>query len=66
MQFYLGAALKKFAEDALAGISRERFLTRQLYRYLESPDDRRVCCLYGLQGTGKTVMMLQAIEHMRT
>lgn len=64
MQFYQGAALKTFAEGALAGISRERILTRQLYRYLESPDDRRVCCLYGLQGTGKTVMMLQAIEHM--
>lgn len=32
MQFYQGAALKKFAEDALAGISREQAVCSRIQK----------------------------------
>ena len=64
MVIYNGESLKIHVEERLAGISKERFIARRLHDYVDSPNDRKVCCLYGLRGTGKTTMMLQEIERI--
>lgn len=61
---YHGESLKTHIENTLTGIDKERFIARQPRDYLNAPNDRKVCCLYGLRRTGKTTMMLQEIERI--
>ena len=62
MIIYSGDVLKNHVEATLRGIQRERDIAKELHDYVTSPNDRKVCCLYGLRRTGKTIMMLQEIQ----
>ncbi len=62
MIIYSGDTLKAHILQALSGINTERDISEALHKYITSPNDRRVCCLYGLLFTGKTTMMLQQIR----
>lgn len=62
MIIYSGDTLKAYALQALSGINTERDVAEALHKYITSPNDRKVCCLYGLLFTGKTTMMLQQIR----
>ena len=62
MIIYSGEPLKAYALQALSGINTERDVAEELHKYITSPNDRKVCCLYGLLFTGKTTMMLQQIR----
>ena len=42
----------------------KRSLYPQLQQYIKSPNDGRICCLYGLRRTGKTVMMEQMMREI--
>lgn len=64
VQIYHGEILKDYVENALKGITKERFLLKQLHQYVEGPNNRKVCCLYGLRETGKETMMLQELAHI--
>ncbi len=64
MQIYHGNELDSFVTDALNGIERSRFLLKDLDNYMQSGNNRKVCCLYGLRRTGKTVMMEQEIKKL--
>lgn len=55
---YQGKALEAFTVKSLDNIFRGRFLLRDLHNYMTSRNDRKVCCLYGLRRTGKTIMAL--------
>lgn len=59
-----GAALQAYTKSRLAGIKKERSLIKQLHQYIRSANDGKVCCLYGLWKTGKTVMLLQEIVRL--
>lgn len=61
---YRGQDLSDFTEGFLTGIEKERFIMKDLDSYVNAPNDRRVCCLYGLRRTGKTVMMMQEIRKL--
>lgn len=39
----------------------KRFVYKDLMEYLKNPSDHRICALYGLRRTGKTIMMKQAM-----
>lgn len=43
---------------------KERFILKDLHNYMTSPNDKKVCCLYGLRRTGKTTMMMQEIRNL--
>lgn len=62
MRMFMGSDLEALARQA------ERFPERdaveRISNYLDEPVDERVCVLYGLRRTGKTVMMLHAIADM--
>lgn len=62
MIVYSGESLKHHTEKMLEGIEKKRFIADDLKSYLTSPNNRKVCCLYGLRRTGKTTMMLQEIK----
>ena len=64
MDIYQGTDLKKFVEDALNNDFKERFILKDLHAYMTSSNDRKVCCLYGLRRTGKTIMALQEIKKL--
>lgn len=64
MVVYSGESLKNHTEKMLEGIEKKRFVADNLKSYLTSPNNRRVCCLYGLRRTGKTTMMLQEIKDL--
>ncbi len=64
MQIYHGNELDSFVTDALNGIERSRFLLKDLDNYMQSGNNRKICCLYGLRRTGKTVMMEQEIKKL--
>ena len=59
---YTGNALKKYCERINRNFLR-RDCFDQLEQYLNN-DDNRVCCLYGLRRTGKTVLQAQAIQNL--
>ncbi len=63
MEIYYGKELKIFTEQSLDRNFKERFLLADLHDYMTS-DSRRVCCLYGLRRTGRTIMMLQEIKNL--
>ncbi len=62
LTIYSGESLKYHVSTVLAGIEKERFIAQELHDYILSENNRKVCCLYGLRRTGKTVMMLQQIQ----
>ena len=62
MVIYSGDTLKYHVETMLEGIHKERDIAKELHSYVMSPNDRKVCCLYGLCKTGNTIMMLQEIQ----
>ena len=62
MIIYSGEALRNHTEKMLEGIKKERFISEALKKYITGPNNRRVCCLYGLRRTGKTTMMFQQIR----
>lgn len=64
MDIYFGDLLKEHVSKSLEGISNDRFLLSNLHRYMVSPNNRKVCCLYGLRRTGKTIMSLQEIRNL--
>lgn len=39
----------------------KRFIYKDLMEYLKNPSNHRICALYGLRRTGKTIMMKQAM-----
>ncbi len=59
---YNGKELEEHVEDVLCGIDKARFLLNDLLDYIYRPNDRKICCLYGLKMTGKNIMMLQSIK----
>ena len=60
MKFY-GCTLES-AHEIIRGLpSGERYQLRSIKEYLTS-EDNRVCALYGLRRTGKTVLMRQAVQ----
>lgn len=64
MEIYQGNNLKKLVEGASINDFKERFILKDLHRYMTSANDRKVCCLYGLRRTGKTIMSLQEIQKL--
>ncbi|MDE5557358.1 MAG: AAA family ATPase [Ruminococcus sp.] len=64
MKIYYGAELKSYTDSNLDYNYRERFLMRDLHTYMLSENDKKVCCLYGLRHTGKTIMMLQELRKL--
>lgn len=63
MQVYFNEKLKNFVSGALSVGYKERFLLKELHEYMESRSPK-VCCLYGLRRTGKTIMTLQEIKNL--
>ena len=59
---FTGIQLKAHVEKTLKGIKNKRDALTELDKYIRSPNNRRICCLYGLRRTGKTIMMLQEIQ----
>ena len=67
---YGGVPMRVFKNDVLknhilkAGIGdfRERYVFEELHNYVTSNNDRKICTIYGLRRTGKTIMMLQEIK----
>ena len=64
MRVLTGNRLKKYVDFHLRNMPRSRFLLDKVSDYLNG-DDIKVCGLYGLRRTGKTVMMLQAIKNLQ-
>lgn len=62
MIIYSGEALKAHVNSVLRGITKERDTIEELHKYVTAPNDRKVCCLYGLRRTGKTIMILQEMQ----
>lgn len=61
MVIYTGATLQKRLHN-INSYEKKRDLFAQLQTYIESGNDGKVCCLYGLRRTGKTVMMDQMMR----
>lgn len=64
MDVYKGNELKDFVRGSLIEEYKERFILKDLHNYMMSKNDRKVCCLYGLRRTGKTMMALQEIRNL--
>lgn len=64
MRVLTGNRLKEHVDFHLRNMPRSRFLLDKVSDYLNG-DDIKVCGLYGLRRTGKTVMMLQAIKNLQ-
>lgn len=63
MLIYVDNALNEKIEESLKDITKERYIIRDIENYIQS-NIKRVCCLYGLRRTGKTIMMLQVIKKL--
>ena len=64
MIVYTGKALIAHSEKRLQNIEKRRYIAKNLEKYISSPNDRKVCCLYGLRRTGKTTMMFQEMRRL--
>lgn len=64
MEIYQGAELREFVHDTLIDDFKERFILKDLHSYITSKNNQKVCCLYGLRRTGKTIMALQEIRNL--
>lgn len=58
-----GKMLSKYVINNTQGY-KERFLISELMNFLNSPCTGKICALYGLRRTGKTVMMLHGIKRL--
>ena len=56
-----GKNLKNYIENKTNKFHKSRFLQKDLSLYLNGDSDK-VCCLYGLRRTGKTISLLQTIK----
>ena len=63
MQLLQDSRLKRYLENMEYKNFKERDLMKELVTFLNSPNDARVMMLYGLRRTGKSTMMLQAIDN---
>lgn len=61
MEIYSGEKLRDYIQYKNVLALRQRYLVEDLISYLQSDNDGKLCCLYGLQDTGKTVVMLHSI-----
>lgn len=61
MEIYSGGELRDYIQHKNVLALRQRYLVEDLISYLQSDNDGKLCCLYGLQDTGKTVVMLHSI-----
>lgn len=59
-----GRELESYVVNSLDQITNERDCIKLLHQYINSPNDRRLCCLYGLRRTGKTIIALQEIREI--
>lgn len=64
MVIYTGKKLEDFMENARDLGLNQRFLSADLEAYLSGPNDGKVCCLYGLRRTGKTILMMQELRKL--
>ena len=66
MKVYNSNELKTIVHETLDSekIAKERFIMKYVDEYISSEEDRNVLCLYGLRRTGKTVMLMQAIQKL--
>ena len=56
-----GKKLADTAIEATKETSAERYLVEEVMNYLHKPCNSKICALYGLRRTGKTVMMYHSI-----
>lgn len=56
-----GKSAISYAVKATKDFANARELIRELNRYMNDTSSRKVCCIYGLRRTGKTVLMLQSL-----
>jgi predicted AAA+ superfamily ATPase len=64
MIIYNGEKLGRHLVNSLAVKLKKRFIENTLDEYVDGPNNGKVCCLYGLWRTGKTIMMLQEIKRI--
>lgn len=62
---YVGDQAIRYAKQLTNRYSNKRYLWTDLMKYLKS-DNRKVCALYGLRRTGKTVLMLQSLIDIKS
>ncbi|MBQ8952421.1 MAG: ATP-binding protein [Eubacterium sp.] len=61
MQVFTGNDLIVFLEKRHTQKYNRRYIYSEVLDYINDNEDFRVCCLYGLRRTGKTIMMAQAV-----
>lgn len=62
--YMYGNKLLSFVDNNLSLYSKERYLVEDIMNFLSSPSNGKICALYGLRRTGKTVMMYHAIKRL--
>lgn len=62
MEVFFGESLTDLLENRRPNQYKKRELFGNVEKYIESENDRRVCVLYGLCGTGKTTIMMQSMQ----
>lgn len=58
-----GSSLIRLVEQNTSDY-RERYLVADLMTFLNNKTNGKICALYGLRRTGKTIMMFHAIKHL--
>lgn len=56
--------LHQFVNKGTSSYDKERYLVDELMQFLYYPCDGKICALYGLRRTGKTIMMYHAIKRL--
>lgn len=64
LNWILGDNLRKFVEEQTRTIRHERYILKDLMTFLGKNPRGKVCILYGLRRTGKTILMYQAIKRL--
>ncbi len=59
-----GNRLWKFVKDNAEQYTKERYIIEKLMTFLTTPCNGKICALYGLRRTGKTVLMYHAIKRL--
>lgn len=60
----VGKELKAFIDDKTSDYPNERYLIKELMQFLASPSSHKVCALYGLRRTGKSVLIYHSIKRL--